>query len=169
MRQIEQMESEELMTQKKLRTEVIQLEDMLAQVRKEYEMLRIEFEQNLAANEQTGPINKEMRNLIQSLQTQNNQLKGEVGRYKRKCKEANLEIVKLRKDLDEMKTAEIKALQIQKELKLKLQGKIFWIFNFFINKFAILKFNFQLISPFWISIFNKFRLFENQFSAKFAF
>merc|ERR550539_2354273 len=115
MRQIEQMESEELMTQKKLRTEVIQLEDMLAQVRKEYEMLRIEFEQNLAANEQTGPINKEMRNLIQSLQTQNNQLKGEVGRYKRKCKEANLEIVKLRKDLDDMKTAEIKALQAKKE------------------------------------------------------
>ena len=33
-------------------------------IRKEYEMLRIEFEQNLAANEQTGPINKEMRNLI---------------------------------------------------------------------------------------------------------
>ena len=64
MRQIEQMESEELLAQKKLRTEVIQLEDMLAQVRKEYEMLRIEFEQNLAANEQTGPINKEMRNLI---------------------------------------------------------------------------------------------------------
>ena len=125
MRQIEQMESEELMTQKKLRTEVIQLEDMLAQVRKEYEMLRIEFEQNLAANEQTGPINKEMRNLIQSLQTQNNQLKGEVGRYKRKCKEANLEILKLRKDLDDMKTAEIKALQIQKELKQKIQGKFF--------------------------------------------
>ena len=79
MRQIEQMESEELMTQKKLRTEVIQLEDMLAQVRKEYEMLRIEFEQNLAANEQTGPINKEMRNLIQSLQTHNVQLKVKTG------------------------------------------------------------------------------------------
>ena len=50
------------------------------QVRKEYEMLRIEFEQNLAANEQTGPINKEMRNLITSLQTHNVQLKGEVAR-----------------------------------------------------------------------------------------
>jgi hypothetical protein len=37
-----------------LRTEVIQLEDTLAQVRKEYEMLRIEFEQTLAANEQAG-------------------------------------------------------------------------------------------------------------------
>ena len=159
MRQIEQMESEELMTQKKLRTEVIQLEDMLAQVRKEYEMLRIEFEQNLAANEQTGPINKEMRNLIQSLQTQNNQLKGEVGRYKRKCKEANLEIVKLRKDLDEMKTAEIKALQIQKELKLKLQGKIFWIFNFFLLTNSL----------FWNSIFSSFLRFEFQFLTNFAF
>merc|ERR1711962_3715 len=119
LRQIEQMESEELTSQKKLRTEVIQLEDMLAQVRKEYEMLRIEFEQNLAANEQTGPINKEMRNLIQSLQTHNVQLKGEVARYKRKGKEANLEVVKLRKDLEDMKNAEIKALQVKKELMLK--------------------------------------------------
>lgn len=48
------IQSDELSLQKKLRTEVIQLEDTLAQVRKEYEMLRIEFEQNLAANEQAG-------------------------------------------------------------------------------------------------------------------
>eukprot|EP00058_Branchiostoma_floridae_P026608 XP_002612099.1 hypothetical protein BRAFLDRAFT_104815 [Branchiostoma floridae] len=68
LRQIEQMESDELSCQKKLRTEVIQLEDSLAQVRKEYEMLRIEFEQNLAANEQAGPINRELRHLITSLQ-----------------------------------------------------------------------------------------------------
>lgn len=54
LRHIEHMESDELGLQKKLRTEVIQLEDTLAQVRKEYEMLRIEFEQNLAANEQAG-------------------------------------------------------------------------------------------------------------------
>ena len=47
-------QTDELACQKKLRTEVIQLEDTLAQVRKEYEMLRIEFEQNLAANEQAG-------------------------------------------------------------------------------------------------------------------
>jgi E3 ubiquitin-protein ligase BRE1 len=77
-------------------------------------MLRIEFEQNLAANEQTGPINKEMRNLISSLQTHNMQLKGEVARYKRKFKESNMEISKLRRDLDEMRTAEIKALQAKK-------------------------------------------------------
>ena len=77
-------------------------------------MLRIEFEQNLAANEQTGPINKEMRNLITSLQTHNVQLKGEVARYKRKCKESAAESAKLRKELDDMKTAEIKALQAKK-------------------------------------------------------
>merc|ERR1719483_1078964 len=115
MRQIEQMESEELLAQKKLRTEVIQLEDMLAQVRKEYEMLRIEFEQNLAANEQTGPINKEMRNLITSLQTHNVQLKGEVARYKRKFREKEVETAKLRKECDELRVAEIKALQAKKE------------------------------------------------------
>lgn len=102
LRQIEMMESEELMGQKKLRTEVIQLEDLLAQVRKEYEMLRIEFEQNLAANEQTGPINREMRHLITSLQNHNQQLKGEVHRYKRKYKDANAEIPKLKKELEEL-------------------------------------------------------------------
>lgn len=89
------LKSEELMAQKKLRTEVIQLEDLLAQLRKEYEMLRIEFEQNLAANEQTGPINREMRHLITSLQNHNQQLKGEVHRYKRKYKDANAEIPKV--------------------------------------------------------------------------
>ena len=109
------MEAEELLAQKKLRAEAIQLEDMLAQVRKEYEMLRIEFEQNLAANEQTGPINKEMRNLITSLQTHNVQLKGEIGRYKRRLKEAITDLAKVRKELDDYKTAEIKALQAKKE------------------------------------------------------
>ncbi|XP_028846048.1 E3 ubiquitin-protein ligase BRE1B [Denticeps clupeoides] len=96
LRQIEHMESDELSLQKKLRTEVIQLEDTLAQVRKEYEMLRIEFEQNLAANEQAGPINREMRHLINSLQNHNHQLKGDVQRFKRKLRETQMEINKLR-------------------------------------------------------------------------
>ncbi|XP_053594568.1 E3 ubiquitin-protein ligase Bre1 [Microplitis demolitor] len=102
LRHIEMMESEELMAQKKLRGECIQLEDVLAQLRKEYEMLRIEFEQNLAANEQTGPINREMRHLITSLQNHNQQLKGEVHRYKRKYKEASTEVPKLRKEIEDL-------------------------------------------------------------------
>lgn len=110
LRNIEMMEGEELIAQKKLRQEVMQLEDFLAQLRKEYEMLRIEFEQNLAANEQTGPINREMRHLITSLQNNTQQLKGEVHRYKRKYKEANGEIPKLRKEIEDLQT---KLSQIQ--------------------------------------------------------
>ncbi|KAJ4940418.1 hypothetical protein JOQ06_026721 [Pogonophryne albipinna] len=136
LRQIEHMESDELSLQKKLRTEVIQLEDTLAQVRKEYEMLRIEFEQNLAANEQAGPINREMRHLISSLQNHNLQLKGDVQRYKRKLRETQMEINKLRcqsgdtgtlildettNDSIEMLRVELKkAQESQKEMKLLL-------------------------------------------------
>ncbi|KAH8302775.1 hypothetical protein KR044_010712 [Drosophila immigrans] len=101
LRQIEVMESEELIAQKKVRSEMIQMEDMLAVIRKEYEALRIDFEQNMAANEQTAPINREMRHLITSLQNHNGQLKGEVQRYKRKYKDISTDNVKLRKELDE--------------------------------------------------------------------
>lgn len=104
LRQIEMMESEELIAQRKVRSEMIQMEDVLAQIRKEYEMLRIQFEQNLAANEQTAPINREMRHLITSLQNHNGQLKGEVFRYKRKYKDAAAEIVKLKKDFEDLTT-----------------------------------------------------------------
>lgn len=89
------MQSDELSAQKKLRSELMNSEDVNAQLRKEYEMLRIEFEQNLAANEQTGPINREMRHLLSSLQNHNNQLKGELHRYKRKYKDANAEVPKV--------------------------------------------------------------------------
>ncbi|KAM5140976.1 E3 ubiquitin-protein ligase BRE1A isoform 1-T2 [Mantella aurantiaca] len=95
-RQLELIDRDEVTLQKKVRTEVIQLEDTLAQVRKEYEMLRIEFEQTLAANEQAGPINREMRHLISSLQNHNHQLKGEVQRYKRRLREIQNEINKIR-------------------------------------------------------------------------
>lgn len=104
LRQIEVMESEELVAQKKLRSEMIQMEDVMSQIRKEYEMLRIEFEQNMAANEQTAPINKEMRHLIASLQNHNSQLKGEVQRYKRKYKDAAAEVIKLTAKLAEAAT-----------------------------------------------------------------
>ena len=86
--------------QKRLRTEVIQLEDQLTQVRKEYDMLRLEFEQSIAANEQNGPINKEMRNLIASLQNHNSQLKNEIQRHKRRLKESNGEIDRLKQEIE---------------------------------------------------------------------
>ncbi|KAL4223065.1 E3 ubiquitin-protein ligase BRE1A [Mactra antiquata] len=102
LRQIEQMESDELLNQKKLRSEVVQLEDALGHVRKAYEMLRIEFEQTLAAHEQTGSINQEMRNLIQSLQKHNQQLKAEAQRNRRKVKECQVEIAKLKEKIEDL-------------------------------------------------------------------
>lgn len=112
LRQIEVMESEELIAQKKVRSEMIQMEDVLALIRKEYETLRIEFEQNMAANEQTAPINREMRHLITSLQNHNGQLKGEVQRYKRKYKDTSTDNLKLRQELaDALATLEGNKLQ----------------------------------------------------------
>ncbi|XP_037531231.1 E3 ubiquitin-protein ligase BRE1A [Nematolebias whitei] len=96
LRQLEHMENDEVALQRKVRTEVFQLEDTLAQVKKEYEMLRIEFEQTLAANEQAGPINREMRHLISTLQTHNQQLKGEVVKYKLRLRETQAELNQLR-------------------------------------------------------------------------
>uniref|UniRef100_A0A1A9X333 E3 ubiquitin protein ligase n=1 Tax=Glossina brevipalpis TaxID=37001 RepID=A0A1A9X333_9MUSC len=118
LRQIEVMESEELIAQKKVRSEMIQMEDVLAQIRKEYEALRIEFEQNMAANEQTAPINREMRHLITSLQNHNGQLKGEVQRYKRKYKDASADNVKLRRELDDA----VAKLEGSKQQGLPVQG-----------------------------------------------
>lgn len=95
LRQIEHMESEELSVQKKLRSEVIRLEDNIAQIRREYEQVRIEFEQSLATSEQTAPLNREMRHIITSLQSHNRQLKSEVARCKRKLREALTEAHKV--------------------------------------------------------------------------
>uniref|UniRef100_A0A673X0N9 E3 ubiquitin protein ligase n=1 Tax=Salmo trutta TaxID=8032 RepID=A0A673X0N9_SALTR len=89
-------QNDEVSLQRKVRTEVFQLEDTLAQVRKEYEMLRIEFEQTLAANEQAGPINREMRHLISTLQTHNQHMKGEVVKYKLTLREAQADLSQAR-------------------------------------------------------------------------
>lgn len=96
LRHLEQLECDELETQKKLRSECLQLEDNLAQVRREYEMLRIEFERTLAQNEQTAPINHEMRSLIQSLQKHNQQLKAEASRSRRRAREIQAEMNKMK-------------------------------------------------------------------------
>ncbi|KAJ6657077.1 hypothetical protein lerEdw1_002822 [Lerista edwardsae] len=119
-RQGELIERDEVSLQKKLRTEVIQLEDTLAQVRKEYEMLRIEFEQTLAANEQAGPINREMRHLISSLQNHNHQLKGEVLRYKRKLREAQSDLSKEREREKEKEKEREKQKQKESEKEREL-------------------------------------------------
>ena len=65
------------------------------QARNDYDLLHSELKQNLAANEQAGPVNREMRHMINSLRNQNFQLKSEGQRYKKKCKEFQNEINKV--------------------------------------------------------------------------
>lgn len=101
-RYIEYLESNELDEQKKLRNELLQKQYVLDQTRKEFENLRNKYEQNLAANEQTAPINIEMRQLITSLQNRNGQFKKEIQRYKKKYKDISAENAKLRKEVEEM-------------------------------------------------------------------
>jgi len=107
LRQIEEMEGAEVEGQKKLRNDFIQLEDQLGHVRHECESLRTEYEQILTANEQTGPINREMRNLITSLKNHNEQLKGEVARYKKKLDESHLDILKLKNEQKKSESAHL--------------------------------------------------------------
>lgn len=45
------------------------------------------------------PINQELRRLLATFQTQNQQLKGEVQRYRRKFKESQVEIQKVKCDM----------------------------------------------------------------------
>ena len=110
-RQLEQMESEELANQKKLGSEMMQMEEQLASVRKENELLRIEYEQNVAANEQTGPINKEMRSLITTLQANNKLLKSDNARTKKRLEEAQQEIERYKKQNSQLQS------QLQHSLK----------------------------------------------------
>lgn len=50
---------------------------------------------HLLADLSPGPINREMRHLISSLQNHNHQLKGDAQRYKRKLREVQAEIGKV--------------------------------------------------------------------------
>lgn len=60
------------------------------------EMLQLEFEQTLTANEQAIPINREMRSLIATLQKHNQQIKGENSKLKKKLRDSNLERQRLK-------------------------------------------------------------------------
>jgi E3 ubiquitin-protein ligase BRE1 len=117
-RYIEYLESNELDEQKKLRNELLQKQYVLDQTRKEFENLRNKYEQNLAANEQTAPINREMRQLITSLQNRNGQFKKEIQRYKRKYKDLGTENAKIRKEMEEMAT-KLNAAGVKPEKDIK--------------------------------------------------
>jgi len=97
LQQIDQLENENSVMKKRVRGEVVQLEKALSDSRKELEVLRVEYEHNMKAHEQIAPMAKEMRHLINSLQNHNQQLKGEVARYKKRLTDADTKIADFEK------------------------------------------------------------------------
>ncbi|XP_028400648.1 E3 ubiquitin-protein ligase BRE1B-like [Dendronephthya gigantea] len=98
--QLEQLENESLAVQKKFQAEIARVEDALMQVRRDYELLRMKYEHYLKTNEQTGPMIKEMDNIIKSLQNSNRQLKVEIGRFKTKLAKEEEETKRLHAELE---------------------------------------------------------------------
>ena len=87
------------------------------------------FSKNLKQHEQAAPINREMRQLINSLQSHNRQLKTEIMRYKKKVREYQADydqqksITEVRKQKEE--EAQSKMSAIEKELLMSPQDRIF--------------------------------------------
>ncbi len=81
-----------------MREEMALLENALAVVKCDYEVavLRIEFERTVASNEQVGPIAKELRVSVESLQKTISQHKSEVNRYKVRAHKAEQQLAKVR-------------------------------------------------------------------------
>ena len=104
LKQLEQMELDELQIQEKIRQELKDVEQQYQSLQIEHDKLYIEYQQNLKQNEQATPINREMRQLINSLQSHNRQLKAEVNRYKKKIRDYQSD-VDLQKTITDNKQA----------------------------------------------------------------
>jgi len=55
---VEEILAEHHKYQSEVKEEVVQLEESLSAMRRQYDLVRMEFEKNLASNEQAVPINK---------------------------------------------------------------------------------------------------------------
>jgi E3 ubiquitin-protein ligase BRE1 len=122
-RQLEQMETEELTLQKRLGNELMLSEEQIIQIRKENDLLRIEYEQNVAANEQTGPINKEMRSLITTLQTKNKLLNSDSIRTKKRFEELQLELERYKKQNNQLQSQAISFFKKDQIMDLSVKSE----------------------------------------------
>uniref|UniRef100_A0A914DRV9 E3 ubiquitin protein ligase n=1 Tax=Acrobeloides nanus TaxID=290746 RepID=A0A914DRV9_9BILA len=99
-KQLEFNESEEAQARLRNAEEILSLQETLNLMKSEYENLRLEFEQNLAARDQSDAADKEYRALNNSFALQNKQLKEETARFKRKWKDAVNMLARSQKELE---------------------------------------------------------------------
>ncbi|KAL3097791.1 hypothetical protein niasHS_000526 [Heterodera schachtii] len=98
--QINSVKNDSLIALDRLQQTVIELDNDLNTARREYENVCVDYEVNTASREQAMPINEQMNALMNSLNTQNTQLKQEVARLKRKCNEMSVQVQMCQKELD---------------------------------------------------------------------
>ncbi|CAF0937076.1 unnamed protein product [Rotaria sordida] len=92
----EKIEQEEFENQRKLIANIEQVVADLAEARRDYDLLQVEYEKVLIANQQSVPITREMRSLINHLQAQCKLYSLEASRCKKQCKELEEELTKLK-------------------------------------------------------------------------
>merc|ERR1711990_1060518 len=120
LKQLEQMELDELQCQESVRQELITAETNYQTLKRDYDKLAVEHQQNLKQNEQAAPINREMRLLINSLQSNKGQLKSEIIRYKKKVREYQLDYEQQKSTNERKKKKEEEALEKINELESEL-------------------------------------------------
>ncbi|CAF1024231.1 unnamed protein product [Didymodactylos carnosus] len=92
----EKIEQEEFENQRKLHANIEQVVEDLAETRRAYDVLQVEYEKTLIANQQAVPITREMRSLISHLQAQCKLHNLEASRCKKQCREMEDELAKLK-------------------------------------------------------------------------
>ncbi|KAF7638086.1 E3 ubiquitin protein ligase [Meloidogyne graminicola] len=85
---ISSMQIDETTALERFQQTLCELDQDLNLARKEYENVCVDYEVNTISKEQAIPIQEQVNSLMNTLSTQNTQLKQEVARLKRKCQEA---------------------------------------------------------------------------------
>jgi len=117
LKQLEQMELEELQLQDAIRNKLKDQESQNHTLQLQYDKVCNEYHLHQKSSEQAGPINREMRQLITSLQSHNRQLKAELNRQKRKAREQLQEIEGLKQEQEIQKQKEEPAYRIFTDLE----------------------------------------------------
>lgn len=86
-RQIDRMEHDELRIQKELRTNIVDLEQSLNDIRNEFAIIRLQYDNVLKANEQTVKLDTELKKSVSSYKIQVQQKNNDLNRLKRLLEE----------------------------------------------------------------------------------
>jgi len=103
-KKMDKAETDSYTVQRNLRDQLHQVQDQLNRETQKNRVIQETFERNVAANEQAGPLNREMRQFINSMQDRNRQLFSQGQR-----------LIDDKKKLEEEKKPSVKSISMKKE------------------------------------------------------